>query len=238
MRSQYDRVKTAENYGRTIEEVFSTVSGANDILQLMLPDEKKKPMNDEVADIVKRMAIMKKIEEKLVFIEDFNKRLAVFDKNLTDLEDWLGEGRKRLDGIKNPAEILSPEDRVTKTMEVQEDINKKSEFCGKQEAEKAEIFPKPGEKMSKDAKKFSDRLGTVRGELNTLDADIKAECARFSEDVKYFAEFQTGVKAFEPWMKKAEVRINDGLVQPRSLIESCETLGTCKVSPLVSFIVM
>ena len=119
----------------------------------MLPDEKKKPMNDEVADIVKRMAIMKKIEEKLVFIEDFNKRLAVFDKNLTDLEDWLGEGRKRLDGIKNPAEILSPEDRVTKTMEVQEDINKKSEFCAKQEAEKVEIFPKQGEKMSKDAKK-------------------------------------------------------------------------------------
>ena len=65
MRSHHDRVKTAENYGRTIEEVFSTVSGANDILQLMLPDEKKKPMNDEVADIVKRMAIMKKIEEKL-----------------------------------------------------------------------------------------------------------------------------------------------------------------------------
>ena len=57
--------------------MFSTVSGANDILQLMLPDEKKKPMNDEVADIVKRMAIMKKIEEKLIFIEDFNKRLVI-----------------------------------------------------------------------------------------------------------------------------------------------------------------
>ena len=150
-------MRTAENYRRTIQEVFNTVSGANHILQLMLPDEKKKPMNDEVAEIVKRMAILEKIDERLVFIEDFNKRLAVFDKNLTDLEDWLGEGRRRLDGIKNPAEILSPEDRVTKTMEVQEDINKKSEFCAKQEAEKVEIFPKQGEKMSKDAKKYIDK---------------------------------------------------------------------------------
>merc|ERR1719412_1863351 len=222
------RMKTAANFRKGIEGIYDTVSGANDCLQQMLPDEKKQPMADEVAELKTRMDILKKIEERLVFIDDFNKRLAVFDKNVSELEDWLGEGRKRLDGIKNPAEILSPEDRVTKTMEVQEDINKKSEFCGKQEAEKAEIFPKPGEKMSKDAKKFSARLGTVRGELNTLDADIKAECARFSEDVKYFAEFQTGVKAFDPWMKKAEVRINDGLVQPRSLIESCETLGTCK----------
>merc|ERR1712218_631717 len=112
-------------------------------------------------------------------------------------------GRKRLDGIKNPTELLSPEDRVTKTMEVQEDINKKSEFCGKQETEKGEIFPKGGEKVSSDAKKFIKRLETVRSELNKLDAEIKSECAKFSEDVKYFAEFQTGIKAFEPWMKKA-----------------------------------
>ena len=98
--------------------MFNTVSEANNILQQMLPDEKKKPMNEEVAEIVKRMDILRKIDERLVFIDDFNKRLAVFDKNLTDLEDWLGEGRRRLEGIKNPAEILSPEDRVTKTMEV------------------------------------------------------------------------------------------------------------------------
>merc|ERR1712037_139744 len=140
-----------------------------------------------------------------------------FDKNVFELEDWLGEGRKRLDGIRNPTELLSPEDRVTKTMEVQEDINKKSEIC-----------PKQGEKVSSDAKKFIERLKKVRDELNKLDAEIKAECAKFSEDVKYFAEFQTGIKAFDPWMKKAEQRIIDGLKQPKSLVEACEVLGDSK----------
>ena len=167
------RMKTAENFKNQITEIYNTVSGANDILQQMLPDDKKAPMNDEVKEIVKRMEILKKTEDRLKFIDDFNKRLAIFDKNVSDLEVWLGEGRKRLNGIKNPAEILSPEDRVTKTMEVQEDINKKSEFCSKQEAEKAEIFPKQGEKMSKDAKKFAERLSQVRTELNNLDSDIK-----------------------------------------------------------------
>ena len=38
-----------------------------------------------------------------------------------------------------------------------------------------------------------------------------------------------GIKAFEPWMKKVEQKITEGLVQPRSLIESCEVLGMCKV---------
>merc|ERR1712110_1282828 len=222
------RMKTAANFRKGIEGLFDTVSGANDCLQQMLPDEKKQPMADEVGEIKTRMEILKKTDDRLIFILDFNQRLAVFDKNVTELEDWLGEGRKRLDGIRNPTELLSPEDRVTKTMEVQEDINKKSEFCGKQETEKAEIFPKQGEKVSSDAKKFIERLKKVRDELNKLDAEIKAECAKFSEDVKYFAEFQTGIKAFDPWMKRAEQRIIDGLKQPKSLVEACEILGTSK----------
>merc|ERR1712209_168009 len=152
------RMKTAANFRKGIEGLFDTVSGANDCLQQMLPDEKKQPMADEVGEIKTRMEILKKTDDRLIFILDFNQRLAIFDKNVTELEDWLGEGRKRLDGIRNPTELLSPEDRVTKTMEVQEDINKKSEFCGKQETEKAEIFPKQGEKVSSDAKKFIKRL--------------------------------------------------------------------------------
>jgi len=222
------RMKTAANFRKGIEGIFDTVSGANDCLQQMLPDEKKQPMADEVNEIKTRMEILKKTDGRLEFILDFNQRLAVFDKNVTELEDWLGEGRKRLDGIKNPTEVLSPEDRVTKTMEVQEDITKKSEFCSKQETEKGDIFPKGGEKVSSDAKKFIKRLETVRDELNKLDAEIKAECAKFSEDVKYFAEFQTGIKAFDPWMKKAEQRIIDGLAQPKSLVEACEILGDSK----------
>ena len=37
-----------------------------------------------------------------------------------------------------------------------------------------------------------------------------------------------GIKAFDPWMKKAENRISDGLLQPKSLVEACEVLGTSK----------
>ena len=224
------RMKTAANFRKGIEGIYDTVSGANDCLQQMLPDEKKQPMADEVAELKTRMDILKKTDDRLIFILDFNQRLAVFDKNVTELDDWLAEGRKRLDGIKNPTELLSPEDRVTKTMEVQEDINKKSEFCSKQEAEKGEIFPKQGEKVSSDAKKFIERLKKVRDEITRLDTEIKAECAKFSEDVKYFAEFQTGIKVFDPWLKKAEQRIVDGLNQPKSLVEACEILGDSKVT--------
>ena len=223
-----NRMKTAANFRKVIQDIFDTVSGANDILQVMLPDEKKSPMTDEVKEVKTRMEILGKTDGRLDFILDFNKRLAVFNQNVTDLEGWLEEGRKKLDSVKSATEQLTPEDRVTKSMEFAEDLKKKSEFCAKQEAEKEEIFPKQGEKVSSDAKKFIERLKSVRSVLTNLDEEIKSECAKFSEDVKYFAEFQTGIKAFDPWMKKAEQRISDGLMQPKSLVEACEILGTSK----------
>ena len=144
------------------------------------------------------------------------------------MEEWLDEGRKRLDLIKTPPEEMGPEDRVTKSMELQEDLAKKSDFTKKIEQEKEDIFPKAGEKVSSDAKKFLERLKLVRATLDGLIKEAGDECAKFSEDVKYWAEFQTGVKIFEPWMRRSEDRRVEGLNKPCSLVEACEILGDCK----------
>ena len=229
------RMKTAANFRKTIEEVYSTVKDANDCLQQMLPEDRKAGMNNEVQELTTRITILTKTDERLVFIDDFNKRLAAFDVAVLDLENWLEEGNKRLDSIKNTKDALSPEDRVTKAMEVQEDISKKSDFCVKQETEKEEIFPKQGEKVSSDAKKFIKRIESVRAALNKLDEEVKAECSKFSEDVKYWAEFQTGIKAFDPWLRAAEKKKVDGLKTPASLVEACEILGETKVNFLVVY---
>lgn len=50
----------------------------------------------------------------------------------------------------------------------------------------------------------------------------------FLQDVKFWAEFQTGIKEFEPWIKNAEDRKAKGLVKPTSLAEACQILAECK----------
>merc|ERR1719445_2316545 len=194
----------------------------------MLPEDIKPTIKEMITELQTRMAILNKTDEKLEFIDDFNKRLNTFDKTSAEMENWLLDGRKRLDLIKNPPEEMSPEDRVTKSMELQEDISRKSEFTKKLEQEKEDIFPKPGEKVPSDAKKFIERLKTVRNTLNALEEEASGECTKFSEDVKHWAEFQTGVKVFEPWMKRAESRKLEGLRKPISLVEACEILGDSK----------
>ena len=219
------RMKTAAGFRKTIEDVFNTTSGANDCLQRMLPEDQKPQMMDQINEIKTRMEILIKTDERLVFIDGFNKRLNQFDKDTKEMEEWLDEGRKRLDLIKIPPEEMGPEDRVTKSMELQEDLAKKSDFTKKVEEEKDEIFPKAGEKVSSDAKKFLERIKTVRSTLDSLIKEAGDECAKFSEDVKYWAEFQTGIKIFDPWMKKGEERKVEGLAKPCSLVGACEILG-------------
>merc|ERR1719209_2293080 len=193
-------MKTASIFRATIEDLFNTVTKANETLQIMLPDDKKAEMNELVTEIKTRMEILKKTDDRLEFIDDFNKRLNIFDQGVKDMENWLGEGRKRLDMIKSPPQEMSPEDRVTKSMELQEDLNKKSEFTKKLEVEKEDIFPKAGEKVSSDAKKFIERLKKVRSTLDALAEEASIECAKFSEDLK----------------------------KPVSLVEACEILGDSK----------
>merc|ERR1711890_27133 len=47
----------------------------------------------------------------------------------------------------------------------------------------------------------------------------KTECGKYSNDVKYWAEYRTGIKEFTPWLLQAEKASNEGLVKPSSLDE-------------------
>ena len=90
------------------------------------------------------------------------------------------------------------------------------------------LFSPGDEKVPSDAKKFIARLEKIRKTLDSLTEEVKTECAKFSEDVKYWAEFQTGIKEFEPWVKAAQIRKEKGLVKPTTLVEACQLLGDCK----------
>jgi hypothetical protein len=102
------------------------------------------------------MDVLSRMDGKLSMISDFNQRLNVFDSAVSEIESWLLDARHRIDDIIKPSssKTFSPEDRVTRAMEMQEDLLRKSEFLKKQETERQEIFPGGEEKVPSDAKRF------------------------------------------------------------------------------------
>ena len=73
-------------------------------------------------------------------------------------------------------------------------------------------------------------MSNVESTQTTLLEDIKKESIKFGDDVKYLAEFTSGMKKFDPWITKAEAKKGQGMLKPGNLEEALEALEDSKVS--------
>merc|ERR1711878_35642 len=77
-----------------------------------------------------------------------------------------------------------------------------------------------GEKVPQDAQAHKDELTRIHKYVVELQNKVKKECDNFSEDVKYWAEYKTGIKEFLPWLTGVENDSTNGLAKPASLQEA------------------
>merc|ERR1711872_915217 len=113
---------------------------------------------------------------------------------------------------------MLPEDRVARTMDLQEDIAAKLEILKGCAATEAALLPQ-GDKVDKDAQAFKNELARITDYVTKLAADTKIECDKYSNDVKFWAEYRTGIKEYSPWLAGAEKAAAEGLSKPSDLNE-------------------
>jgi soluble cytochrome b562 len=77
-----------------------------------------------------------------------------------------------------------------------------------------------GDKVPQDAQDYKDELKRVQDYVSDLHKRVMKECDNFSEDVKFWAEYKTGIKEFRPWLEAAEKKSSEGLSKPQTLDEA------------------
>merc|ERR1712218_86876 len=100
--------------------------------------------------------------------------------------------------------------------DLQEDIAAKLEILKTCAATEAELLPQ-GEKVPAGAQVFKDELARIIKYVEELQANTKIECDKYSNDVKFWAEYRTGIKEFSPWLANAEKAATEGLSKPSFL---------------------
>merc|ERR1711864_23982 len=151
-------------------------------------------------------------------IGDFVTALTNFDNSLKVMDEWMLKATAELKDIKEASGSMLPEDRVARTMDLQEDIAAKLDILKKnQEIEKA-LLPQ-GDKVPADAQAHKDELNRITKYVTGLQNETKIECDKYSNDVKYWAEYRTGIKGFTPWLTNAEKAVTEGLTKPSDLAE-------------------
>jgi len=225
-----NRVKNAANTRKDIEAVFKTVSDANTIVQILLTDDMKAELNEQVNELKERGSTNDKIEDRLKAIDDFNGKIKIYIGVLVELEKWNLEGRKRMDELlAGPAPGSSAEDRVLMTMELGEDISKQLELHAAQETLWDDsLGPKKAGEVSDESKALVGRMDTVKGALSALNTESETEAAKFGEDVKYLADVTNSTKKFDPWIAKSEEKVKTGMKNAGSLEEGKKSFEEVK----------
>jgi hypothetical protein len=92
---------------------------------ITLPDDKKQLLQKELNAVEEKLNLVDVFDKKVKKTEDFVKALQDFDSSLKSIDSWMQCATKELEDIKTVSHTLSPEDRVTRSMELQEDVSAK-----------------------------------------------------------------------------------------------------------------
>jgi len=202
-----------------LEACYNKIKADYDTMAITLPEDKKKLLKAEIDALTEKMAVLLKFEEKVKKIEDFCQNLECFDNTSKSLDDWMNRAAAELDNIKNHSHQMVPEDRVAVCMELQEDIAAKVIVIEESIAQEQDLLPQ-GDSIPKEAMAHKEELARIHKFTLDLQAKVKQETANFSEDVKFWAEYRTGIKAFTPWLESAEAETEQGLGKPSDLPEA------------------
>jgi len=202
----------------TINGLFSDINANFTCMSLTLPEDKKKTLSKEVAAVQGKLEVVDRFKATVGAIDEFCTALTNFDNSLKSINDWMLKATAELNNIKEQSAQMLPEDRVARTMDLQVDIAAKIEIL-KANAETEKALLPQGDKVDKDAQAFKNELARITKYVTELQENTRVECIKYSNDVKYWAEYRIGIKEFTGWLVDAEAASAVGLSKPSTLDE-------------------
>merc|ERR1712211_683 len=202
----------------TITGLFNSINNNYNTMCITIPEDKKKALAKEIKAVEEKLEVVGRFKSTVQVIVDLVAALTAFDNSLKTLDQWKDAATAELKDIKEASGAMLPEDRVARTMDLQEDIAAKLEILKTCVTTEQDLLPQ-GEKVPADAQVFKDELNRIIKYVEELQANTKIECDKYSNDVKYWAEYRTGIKEFSPWLASAEKAATEGLSKPSDLDE-------------------
>ena len=135
------RQKIFNEFKATFMGIWNKINKDYDTMTMTLPEDKKDFVKKEVKAASEKLVVVEKFEEKVLKIETFVKKLDEFDKSLKAIDGWMRGAEGNLNDIKNHSDQMTPEDRVSHTMELQEDVSAKVEVIKANVAAELDLLP-------------------------------------------------------------------------------------------------
>merc|ERR1719219_3261718 len=223
----------------TINGLFSNINKNYDTMAITIPDDKKKILQKEIKAVEEKLEVLMRFKDTVKVIVDLVDNLTAFDNSLKAIDTWKDAATAELKDIKEASGGMLPEDRVARTMDLQEDIAAKLEILKTCAATEADLLPQ-GDKVPADAQVFKDELARITKYVEDLQANTKIECDKYLKvleaakaaalkmtthteadaEVAGLMERYNKVKAVsDSWVKKCDVLVKEWVLLDNTVVE-------------------
>jgi len=223
-----ERVAKASAINADIAKTFDAVVEANKVLQVLADDDTKVQLTTEVGDLKTATEVSKALDEKLVWLDGFNKNIIDYDKICKELEEIVSKDRTDLDALIKPPGAFKATDRLVSAMDLADDIRGQIEISNNKQQLWDQGLSPEGKENTPEAKEFVRRMTEVSTKLAALEKEADGEAAKYGQDIVLLAAFNNAQKAFASWIDGAEAKCKAGYGSPNSLEESSAMLADCK----------
>merc|ERR1719277_2222651 len=134
----------------TITGLFNSINDNYKTMCITIPEDKKKGMGKEIKAVEEKLEVVGRFKSTVGKIEELVAALTAFDNSLKTLDGWKDAATAELKDIKEASGNMLPEDRVARTMDLQEDIAAKLEILKVNANTEKELLPQ-GDKVPADA---------------------------------------------------------------------------------------
>merc|ERR1712042_155821 len=143
----------------TVNGLFNSINKDFNTMAITIPADKKKSLEKEIKAVQEKLEVLARFKSTVGKIEDLVANLTAFDQSLKVIDAWKDAATAELKDIKEASGAMLPEDRVARTMDLQEDIAAKLEILKTCAATEADLLPQ-GDKVPADAQVFKDELNS------------------------------------------------------------------------------
>merc|ERR1711911_259758 len=146
---------------------------------ITIPEDKEEGTCQGDQGFEEKLQVLGRFKGTVGKIEELVAALTAFDNSLKTLDTWKDAATAELKDIKEASGAMLPEDRVARTMDLQEDIAAKLEILKTCTATEQDLLPQ-GDKVPADAQVFKDELARIIKYVEELQANTKIECDKYS----------------------------------------------------------
>merc|ERR1712172_312042 len=193
-----------------INGLFTSINNNFNTMCITIPEDKKKGLAKEIKAVEEKLEVLGRFKSTVGKIEELVAALTAFDNSLKTLDTWKDAATAELKDIKEASGAMLPEDRVARTMDLQEDIAAKLEILAEIKAldDKVKTF-------EKNCVNFLKVIEAANGAAQKMTTHAEADA-----EVAGLKERYVKVKSVsDTWVKKVEVLVKEWTLLDNTVTE-------------------